>query len=108
MTKTLRDITLDALTAHAQGHIDKHVANVEILLTNPAGVAEHSNMLETIEAELKIIAEYDDQLSVLSTYFDVDVYDDDPDPGESRPEPSETARRERSSLPKNFKLRHSA
>ena len=95
MSKTLRELTLDALTAHAQGHIDKHVANVEILLSNPVGVAEHSNMLETIEEELKIIAEYDDQLSVLSTYFDVEVYDDDPDPGESRP-------------PKNFKLRHSA
>ena len=95
MTKPIRELTLDALTAHAQGHIDKHVANVEILLSNPVGVAEHSNMLETIEEELKIIAEYDDQLSVLSTYFDVDVYDDDDPEPEDRPA-------------KNFKLRHTA
>ena len=44
-------------------------ANVEVLLEKPAGVAEHPDTLETIEKELKIIAEYDDELQMLDKYF---------------------------------------
>jgi len=32
-------------------------------------VAEHSDHVETIEKELKHIAEYDDQLEMLNKYF---------------------------------------
>lgn len=58
-----------ALISHAQGHIDKHKANVEILLQKPVGVAEHPDTLETIEKELKIIAEYDDEIEMIKKYF---------------------------------------
>ncbi len=60
---------IKALRQHAEGHIAKHKANVEVLLQKPAGVAEHPDTLETIEKELKIIAEYDDQLEMLKKYF---------------------------------------
>ena len=40
-----------------------------MLLEKPAGVAEHPDTLETIEKELKIIAEYDDELQMLDKYF---------------------------------------
>jgi hypothetical protein len=33
------------------------------------GVAEHPDHIETVEKELKIIAEYDDQLEMLKKYF---------------------------------------
>jgi hypothetical protein len=46
--------------------------NVEIYLKNAAGVGEHPDVLEAIEKELKIIAEYDDQLEVISKYFEQD------------------------------------
>lgn len=32
-------------------------------------VAEHPDLLESVEKELKIIAEYDDQLAMLDKYF---------------------------------------
>ena len=60
---------IEALKAHAMGHIEKHKVNVEILLQKTAGIAEHPDTLETIEKELKIIADYDDQLEMLNKYF---------------------------------------
>ena len=65
----MRSKLIEALKSHATGHIDKHKANVEILLQKQVGVAEHPDTLETIEKELKIIAEYDDQIEMLNKYF---------------------------------------
>jgi len=64
-----RESMIDALIKHAEGHIAKHVTNVEVYLNKPAGIGEHSDILEGIEKELKIIAEYHDQLEVLKKYF---------------------------------------
>ena len=65
----MRTAIIEALRSHATGHIDKHKANVEILLQKVNGIAEHPDVVETIENELKIIAEYDDQLEMLEKYF---------------------------------------
>ena len=61
----MRDQLIKALLAHAQGDIQKHVANVEVYLQNPAGIGEHSNIVEAIEQELDIIAKYHDQIEVI-------------------------------------------
>ena len=66
----MRDQLVRALISHAQGDIQKHVANVEVYLTNPAGIGEHSNIVEAIEEELNIIAKYEDQITVIKKYFD--------------------------------------
>ncbi len=60
---------IKALLAHAQGDIAKHRANVEIYLTNPVGIGEHSNIMEAIEEELNMIAKYQDQIDVIQKYF---------------------------------------
>ena len=65
----MREQLLKAFVSHAQGHIDKHVANVEVYLTNPAGIGEHSDIIEAIECEVKQIAEYDDMLEMAKKYF---------------------------------------
>ena len=65
----MRDQMIKALLAHAQGDIEKHKANVEIYLTNPAGIGEHSNVLEAVEEELNMIAKYQDQIDVIQKYF---------------------------------------
>ena len=65
----MRDQLVKALLAHAQGDIHKHVANVEVYLTNPAGIGEHSNIVEAIEEELNMIAKYQDQIDVINKYF---------------------------------------
>ena len=65
----MRDQIIKALLAHAQGDIEKHKANVEIYLTNPAGIGEHSDIMEAIETELNMIAKYQDQIDVIQKYF---------------------------------------
>jgi len=65
----MREQLIKALLAHAQGDIAKHKANVEVYLTNPAGIGEHSNVVEAIEQEINMIAKYQDQIDVINKYF---------------------------------------
>ena len=65
----MRDQLIRALLAHANGDIQKHVANVEVYLTNPVGIGEHSDITEAIETELNIIAKYQDQIDIINKYF---------------------------------------
>jgi hypothetical protein len=51
------------------GHINKHKANVEILLTNSVGIGEHQDIQTAIEEELEEIANYHDKLEMLVKYF---------------------------------------
>jgi|TARA_B100001778_G_scaffold12587_1_gene9805 superoxide dismutase len=64
-----RDDLIKASEKQFEAQIDKHRINVEILLENTVGVAEHPDIMETIEKELGIISEYEDKLSVLKKYF---------------------------------------
>lgn len=66
----MRGLLMAAVMQHAKGHIDKHIANVEVYLANPAGIGEHSDIVEAIEIELEQIAKYDDQLEMIQKYFD--------------------------------------
>tara|TARA_R100000353_G_scaffold44440_1_gene35715 strand:+ start:232 stop:432 length:201 start_codon:yes stop_codon:yes gene_type:complete len=60
---------IEAFRSHAKGHVDKHVANIEVYLTNPVGVGEHPDIIEAIEQEMKLVAEYDDMLEMLDKHF---------------------------------------
>ena len=65
----MREQLIKALLSHAQGDIQKHLANVEIYLTNPAGIGEHSDIMESVENELNMIAKYQDQIDVIQKYL---------------------------------------
>ena len=67
----MRTDLIKASELHFKAHIEKHRINVENLLENGVGVAEHSDIMETIEKELEIMAEYDDKLSILNKYFTI-------------------------------------
>jgi len=69
----MRKLLLDAFLSHAQGHIDKHVANVEVLLTHPAGIGEHGDIIEEIEKELEEVAKYHDLKEMAEKYFLDDI-----------------------------------
>ena len=66
----MREDLLNASKLHFRAHIEKHRINVETLLEKGVGVAEHPDIMDTIEKELGIIAEYDDKLNILNKYFD--------------------------------------
>lgn len=60
---------LKAVRKHAEAHIEKHKMNVEIYLTNPVGIGEHSDIMDAIEKELSAMAEYEDHIDILDKYF---------------------------------------
>ena len=70
----MRNDIIKASVLHFKAHIEKHRVNVENLLRNPVGVAEHPDVMETIEKELAIMAEYEDKLEILNKYFPVEDF----------------------------------
>ena len=65
----MREILLEALRSHAQGHVDKHKANVEVYLHSTTGIGEHPDIIEAMEMEILEIAKYNDVLEMLEKYF---------------------------------------
>ena len=65
----MREQMISALLAHAKGDLEKYRANVEVYLNNPAGIGEHSDIMEAIEHELDRIAKYMDQIEVIQKYI---------------------------------------
>jgi hypothetical protein len=65
----MRAQLIAAAKTHAQAHVEKHRMNVEVYLTNPAGIGEHSDIMEAIETELEEMAKYEDHLEILNKYF---------------------------------------
>ena len=61
---------LDALQAHAEGNVELHLANIEVDLDNPAGIGEHSDILEAIQAEIDKIAVHQDRLDIIKKYLE--------------------------------------
>ena len=65
----MRKDLIKASELHFKAHIEKHRINVENLLEKGVGVPEHPDIMDTIEKEIEIIAEYHDKLEVLKHYF---------------------------------------
>lgn len=60
----LRERLIEATIAHIEGKIAYHKANVEVYLTNPAGIGEHPDIIGALLSEMKEIADYQDILEV--------------------------------------------
>ena len=56
---------LETLRSHAIGNINLHKTNVDVYLSNPAGIGEHSDIMESIQRELDCMATHEDRLSML-------------------------------------------
>ena len=67
----MREMLIGAARTYYMGIINKHIANVEILLTNPVGIGEdaHQDIQAVIEGELGKIADYHDKLEMLQKFF---------------------------------------
>ena len=71
---SMREDLIKASQLHFKAHIQKHKVNVENLLENSVGVAEHPDIMDSIEKELEIMAEYEDKLEILNKYFPVEDF----------------------------------
>jgi len=66
---SLRQVLINAQRSHLAGHINKHLANIEVLLEKPAGIGEHQDIQEAIEIELGHVSDYYDKLEMLNRFF---------------------------------------
>ena len=65
----MRKNLLKAMCSGYQGDIDRAQANIEVYLTNPVGIGEHSDIVEAIDTELAKLAEAHEKLETLNHYF---------------------------------------
>jgi hypothetical protein len=61
---------LSALKSYYVGHINKHIANVEIYLSRSTGIGEHSDIIEAMDKEIGEVGKYDDRLSMILKYLE--------------------------------------
>jgi hypothetical protein len=50
--------------------VNQHRMNIELILTNQKVIPEHTDLTEAILGELKLLAEYNDQLETFKKYFE--------------------------------------
>ena len=60
---------LDALTKKLEGEIAVAKANVDIYLSNAAGIGDHSDILEAIEIQIEKIATAHEKIEIINDYF---------------------------------------
>ena len=69
MAANYKEKLIKASMMHFEAHIEKHKMNIEVLLGSHVGVAEHPDIMETLEGELGKMAEYHDKIEMMQKYF---------------------------------------
>jgi len=65
----MREQMIQTLRQHAKASSQLHCMNIEVYLKNPAGIGEHSDIMEAIQVELDKMAMHEDRLDILDNYF---------------------------------------
>jgi CBS domain-containing protein len=65
----MRKEIIDVLKQHFEAHILKHKMNVDIMLSNPTAIHDHTDLMDAIEKEVALMAEYQDKLEIMNVYF---------------------------------------
>ena len=61
---------LSAQLKQADAMIEKHKINIEVLTKNASGVADHPDIMKTVEDELNSIGHWEEIKSVIKKHFD--------------------------------------
>ena len=64
-----RERLIKALIKFYEGGIEAHIVNIEVLLGSHVGLAEHGDIIETLDAELDKLSSLEDKLEVLKKHF---------------------------------------
>lgn len=65
----MRDLILEALRAKYEGQIQEARANIEVYLNNPAGIGEHSDIMEAVDCQITKLTEAAEKKEML-IWFD--------------------------------------
>ena len=66
----MRDMILQAIKTKLLGQMNGHIANIEVMMTNPVGVGDHPTIIDTIEKELAALDSENGKLNVLVKYLE--------------------------------------
>ena len=61
---------IGALKTKLLGQMNSHIANIEVMMTNPVGVGDHPTIIDTIEKELAALDSENGKLNVLVKYLE--------------------------------------
>ena len=73
----MRDMILQALKTKLLGEMNGHIANVEVMMTNPVGVGDHPTIIDTIDKELGALEHANGKLNVLVKYLERRIENDE-------------------------------
>ena len=66
----MRDMILQAIKTKLLGEMNGHIANIEVMMTNPVGVGDHPTIVDTIIKELSALDSANGKLNVLVKYLE--------------------------------------
>ena len=66
---TYKGPLLEALIKKLEGEIEVAKANIEVYKIYPAGIGEHSDIVETIEKKIEKISTASDKIEAIKKYF---------------------------------------
>jgi len=58
---------LASLRLHAVGNVNLHKTNIAVYLNNPAGIGEHSDIMEAVQSELDKMAQHQDRIDLIDS-----------------------------------------
>ena len=65
----MRDSMLKVFEEHARANLELHKMNVKVYLNNPAGIGEHSDVMEAVQIELDKMANHADRLEMIKSHY---------------------------------------
>ena len=68
-----KKIMYNAAEEYFRGKIAYHSANVEVYLSNPVAIGEHGDIMEELDKNIGLVAEYEDKLETLVSKFDPNI-----------------------------------
>ena len=66
----MREMILQALKSKLLGEVNGHIANIEVMMTNPVGVGDHPTIVDTIDKELSALEHANGKLNNLVRFFE--------------------------------------
>ena len=72
----MRELIINALKSKLVGQMNSHIANIEVMVTNPVGVGDHPTIVDTVEKELGALEHANGKLNVLVKYLERKVEND--------------------------------
>ena len=66
----MREMILNAVKTKMIGQMNAHIANAEVMLSNPVVARDRATVIDTIEKEMAALQHLNGKLNVLTKYFE--------------------------------------